>query len=168
MRILCLVCILVLSLCALAYVVLKPHDHVIDDSWSDENTLKLTLEVIERPTSDLGQTKLRLTAKNIGPKPIVLDSECLCGFRFHFEITGRDPNSEGNGRVLLHEDKRLPKPAADVARSRFGPVQPGQAISRSWRLSGPIRMIVEGHATDLQRVHHGYFYEAEGHYEIPP
>jgi hypothetical protein len=167
MRLLCLLSALILSLISLGYVALKPHEHVIDDSWSDESALKLTLNLIKRPTNDLSQSTLRLTVKNTSPKPIVLDSECLCGFRLQFEIDRRDPDSDEDAPVSLQELRQLPKPPPGVGRTRFVPLEPGRSISRSWDLSGPVPYVVEGHRTDLQRVHRGFFYEAEGRYQIP-
>ena len=167
MRIRYLLGVLLLSLFALAFVSLRSRNAVPDGSWSEGNTLKLTLVLLERPTNDLSKTKLKLTAVNTSDEPIVLDTECSCGFSLQFESDGAEA-ATSERTVSIQELRRLPKSNADDARKRFVALAPGMSLSRSWDLDKPFPYITEGHSTNESRQHAGFYYEAEGRFHFPP
>jgi len=152
----------------------SPSDGAESEGRREDDALRLALEVVERPKTNLSQTRLKLTVTNASTKSIVLDKELSAGFSLSFktDLTDKqdpdDPIFSPEHDVEWKEIKRLPKPSQQDTMQRFMPLKPGRSLSRTYDLSQPVVHVRQGHATDKNRVHHGFYYEAEYRLQIPP
>lgn len=138
------------------------------DSWSEGGALKMTLELIALPANDLQKVQIRLTVTNTGTNDIVLDRTLAAGFSLRFKTDLSEEFTRSDEKdVSTKENKKLDKPTPEAVFSRFVAVKPGHALSRSYDLSGPIQSVVEGHASDMESVHYGFYYEAMQTYQVP-
>jgi hypothetical protein len=139
------------------------------DSWSEDGVLQMTLELIAVPDNDLQEAQMKLTVTNTGTNDIVLDKTLAAGFslRFKTDISEEFTRSDEKD-VTTKETKKLDQPAPEAGGSRFVAIKPGQSLSRTYDLAGPVRGVVEGHASDMNHIHYGFYYEAMQTYQVPP
>ncbi len=137
-------------------------------AWSEDNTLQLNLEAVAVPGGDLQHTVLRLSATNTGGRPLVLDKEMLAGFclRFETDLTKSPVHSDARD-VATQEIKKLDKPHPAEAEKRFVTLKPGDSISRIIDLAKPLKTVCEGHMSDQDSVHYGFYYEALTQFIVP-
>jgi hypothetical protein len=138
------------------------------DSWSEDGVLKMSLELIALPDNDLQKAQMKLTVTNTGTNGIVLDKTLAAGFslRFKTDLSAEHTRSDEKD-VTPKEAKKLEKPTAEEVRARFVRLAPGQSLSCTFDLAKPNRDVVEGHASDMDHVHHGFYYEAMQTYQVP-
>ena len=138
------------------------------DSWSEDDTLAMRLAVIEIPSNDLQRARIKLTVTNTSTNTIVLDRDLDAGFGFRFKTDLSEKYIHSDDKdVSLVEGERIKKPDRAGAKRRFVRLKPKGSLSRVFDLSRPTKGIIEGHATDMDMVHHGFFYEAMVRYAVP-
>jgi hypothetical protein len=105
---------------------------------------------------------------NASAKEIVLDKILVAGFslRLKAEILEKD-GTLGEMEAIAGETKALEKPGPEAAGTRFVSVKPGDSLSRNYDLAGPIRYVVQGHETDRNHIHHGFYGEVTGKFSVP-
>lgn len=137
-------------------------------AWSEDDTLRLDLSVVAVPEGKLQRTQLRLTATNTSTNSIVLDKEMLAGFclRFRTDLTEEPLHSDARD-VSTREVARLDKPLPTAAAHRFVALKPGDKIARTYDLSQPMKTVCEGHMSDQNSVHYGFYYEALTQFVVP-
>jgi len=137
-------------------------------AWSEDNALLLDLQIVAVPQGDLQRAQLRLTATNTGTKPIVLDRELRAGFRLRFKTDLSEEFISSDDRdVSTNEVRKLDKPEPGAAKVRFVSLKPGDSLSRTYDLSKPMEMVVEGHMSDMDSVHYGFYYEEFSQFVVP-
>lgn len=136
--------------------------------WSEDGVLKMTLELVALPDNNLQKAQVKLTVTNTGTDGIVLDKTLAAGFslRFKTDLSAEYTRSEAND-VTSKELEKLGKPTAEEVRARFVRLAPGQSLSCMIDLAQPYRDVVEGHASDMDSVHHGFYYEAMHTRQVP-
>ena len=156
-----ILCICV-AMCAVA------ADKETSQSWSEGGVLKMALELIALPDNDLQKAQIRLTVTNTGTNDIVLDKTLAAGVSLRFRTDMSEEFTRSDEKdVSTKETKKLDKPKPEAVGSRFVAIKPGQSLSRTYDLSGPERNVVEGHASDMESVHYGFYYEAMQTYQVP-
>ena len=137
--------------------------------WSAEGALDLKLELLAVPDHDLQRAQFKLTVSNVGPHDVVLDQDLTVGFSLSFKTDLSEEDVRSDKRDVSAEVvERLAKPAPEAARDRFVVVQPGAALVRIFDLAQPARVEHQGHASDLEMRHHGFYYEAITRFHVPP
>lgn len=138
------------------------------DFWSEGNVLAMHLDVIAVPSNDIQRARIKLTVTNTSTNTIVLDRNLDAGFGFRFKTDLSEKHTHSDDKdVSLTEGKQTKKPEVAEAKLRFVRLTPKSSISRVFDLSRPTKGIIEGHATDMDMVHHGFFYEAMVSYVVP-
>jgi len=139
-----------------------------NDPWSEDGVLELRLEPVRFPQHDLQRLQLRLTATNTGTEAIVLDREMCAGFSLRFETDlSEEPFHSDERDVSTEAAEALERPPADAARARFVALEPGESLSRTIDLARPVRAVVEGHLSDAEMVHYGFYGEAMMRVTVP-
>lgn len=134
-------------------------DKDASDSWSEGGVLKMALELVALPQNDYQKAQLKLTVTNTSTNDIVLDRTLAAGFSFRFQTDLSEEFTRSDEKdVSTKENKKLDKPTPEEVGSRFVAVKPGQTLSKTYDLSEPVRRVVEGHASDINSVHHGFYY----------
>ncbi|MCX7049915.1 MAG: hypothetical protein NTX50_31090 [Candidatus Sumerlaeota bacterium] len=138
--------------------------------WSEDNALSLTLELIAVPDNDLHRAQIKLTVANITTYPIVLDKELVVGFSLRLmpELSDMATTEDLQNVAPKKTDEVIVKPATEAGRQRFAPLAPGQSWSRIYDLQKPMKTVFEGHMSNKNMIHYGFFSEQMSRYEIPP
>jgi len=136
--------------------------------WSEDKALRMELKVLNDSNKDLNRIQLELKVTNISTNTLVLDKELAAGFnlRFRTDLTEDFTYSEQRD-VSSKETSKIAKPETNTVAARFVALQPGMSLSRSYDLSRPIRSVHQGHWSDRNMVHHGFYYEALTRYRVP-
>lgn len=119
-------------------------DRAIRKDLSDGSVLRLTLDVVEPPKTDLAQTKIKLTVTNTSSKSIAVDTELSAGFGLSFttDLSDKgdpdDPFFSPDHDVDRKEIKKLAKPSRQDVMKRFVRLEPGQSVTRIFDLSRPL------------------------------
>jgi hypothetical protein len=160
--------LLALSGCLGPRVSFGPADMELLAPWSQEHALRMELIVLNGSNKDLNRVQLELKVTNISTNVLILDREVAAGFnlRFRTDLSERFVYSAERD-VSSEETRRLPKPGTNAANTRFVALRPGESLSRSYDLSKPIRSVCQGHWSDREMVHHGFYYEADVLYRVP-
>lgn len=138
------------------------------DSWSEGGILKMTLELIALPDNDLQKAQMKFTVTNTGTNDIVLDKTLAAGFSLRFRTDlSEEFTYSADKNVMTKETKKLDRPTPETVSSRFVAMKPGQSLLRTYDLAGPVRAVVEGHASDMNSIHYGFYYEAMQTYQMP-
>lgn len=138
------------------------------DSWSEDGVLKMTLELVALPDNNLQKTQMKLTVTNMGTNGIVLDKTLAAGFSLRFKTDLSAEYKRSDGKVVTaNEVKKLEKPTVEDVRARFIRLAPGQTLSCMFDLAKPNRVVVEGHVSDMDGIHHGFYNEAMYTYQVP-
>jgi hypothetical protein len=138
------------------------------DAWSEDNAMKMSLELVELPGNDLQRAVLKLTVTNTGEADLILDRELAVGFVLSFET---DLTKEGwlryENHVTTKETKRIDKPKPRDVKSRFVRLKPRHSLSRTYDLARPVREVISGWAVGPGVAPAGSYYEATRTYHVP-
>ncbi len=135
---------------------------------SEEDALKMELTVLKQPGKDLSGMQLQLKVTNTSTNNLVLDKELAAGFSLRFRTDLSDENVKSEERdVCWKEVSRFSKPSSAAASKRFVVLRPGKSLSRKYDLSKPVHSVIEGHSSDKNMVHRGFYYEATVRYAVP-
>jgi len=136
---------------------------------SEDNALDMKLELVALPDNDLQKAQFKLTVTNASRAPLVLDKELITSFGPGFKTDlSEEIFHDDKKDVSLQEAEKLDKPKPDAAAERFLPLKPGEALSRMYDMAKPMKVVEEGHGTDKNHAHHGFYYEAMMRYHVPP
>jgi len=139
------------------------------EAWSEDNVLIMNLELISIPSNDLQRAQIKLTVTNAGTNDIVLDKHLAAGFslRFKTDMSAEFVRTDGKD-VSSKEVEKLEKPKPETAAARFISLKPKESLSKLYDLSLPVRIVQEGHVSDMDSVHYGFYYESMVRYLVPP
>lgn len=136
-------------------------------AWSEDDALRLKLELITLRDNDLQNAQLLLKVSNVGTNALVLDKFMRAGFSLRFETDlSEQPVYSDERDVSQREVSKLERPKQEG--TRFVRLEPGGSLSRTINLSKPQPTVCEGHGTDSGSVHHGFYYESVVQYVVPP
>ncbi len=135
--------------------------------WSEDNEVYLLVEPLPFDRSKLGSTRFRVTLTNTSKKDLIFDRELVTGI--NVRISSDDPlaKERGQDRVVREEGKDLPVPPKDAWKARFVALKPGQSLTRDFDVSKPFRYVYQGHGTDMEGVHHGFYSEQTARLTVP-